>query len=72
MHETSFTDPKGRKKPHSFILAGEVFCEIDPKRGRKEEVGNRSSTELGFWQTVSRTSLLELCFFLEEGEAILK
>lgn len=63
---------KAEEKNDSFILAGEVFCEIVPKRGRKEEVGNRSSTELGIWQTVSRTSLLELCFFLEEGEAILK
>lgn len=35
-------------------------------------MGNGSSTELGIWQTVSRTSLLELYFFLEEGEAILK
>lgn len=44
------------------------FFLIDPKKGRKEEVGNRSSTELGIWQTVSRISLLELYFFWKKGK----
>lgn len=60
------------KTPVLFELVVFGFFKIDPKRRRKEEVGNGSSTELGIWQTASRTTLLELYFFLEEGEATLK
>lgn len=44
------------------------FFLIDSKRGGKEEVGNGSSTELGIWQAVSRTTLLEFYFFWKKGK----